>query len=143
MSRYARVNISRDSPILPPGLHSSSPDPKIVPVDHSKRYCRRNDRAGHSESAFTPHRTISEQKRRASRDCELLAQIGEANLRPSSERRKGDCRDEDSGRIEEEGEVGGGGRKEITSCKIAAVTFRSRNSRGQVNEFLPLPFHRR
>lgn len=68
LSRYARVNISRDSLTLPPGLHGSSSGPKVVSVDRSKRYCRRNDRAGHSKSPFIPHRTINEWTRRADLD---------------------------------------------------------------------------
>lgn len=76
-----------------------------------------------------------------SRDCKLLVQVDGANLRPFSERSKAE--DIVGTRIAElAGGVGRvGGRKEITSCKITAATFRRlRNSRGQVNEFLPLPF---
>lgn len=61
LSRYARVNISRDSLILPPGLHSSSSGPKIVPVGRSKRYCRRNDRP--TRSLEEPFYTASDDQR--------------------------------------------------------------------------------
>lgn len=62
--RYVRVNISRDSQTLSPGLHGSSLGPKIVPVGRSRRYCGRNDRTGHSKSPFIPHRTINDGTRR-------------------------------------------------------------------------------
>lgn len=63
-SRYARVNISRDSPTLQSRLHGSLSGPKIVPVGCSGRYCRRNVRTGHSKSPFIPHHTINDETRR-------------------------------------------------------------------------------
>lgn len=75
--------------------------------------------------------------------CGLLTH-GRANLRPFSERSKGGGNERQS-KEKEEGKKGReakeegsfGERKEITSCKIVASTFRrSRNSRGQVKFLL-------
>lgn len=110
----------------------------------SEQNCRRNDQAGHSRNLFISllNSQLSNRKSRGwSRLCCCgLLTHSSANLHPFSEQRSNEGGSERQ-RTEKEDGRGFEVRKEITSYKIVAATFRrSRNIRGQVDEFLPFLF---